>query len=263
MVPLFSDAGLRRLDDIVGPGLLCVFDFDGTLAPIVPQPEKASLPQEVLQRLSALSTHVPLAILTGRSVADIRSRVAFEPDYIIGNHGSEGVPGWQVRGDDYRQLCQSWKAILAPALQDEKRFGPGVWIEDKGYSLTVHYPPAQANEGVTTNLNALFAQAIPAARVIAGKSIFNLLPANAPHKGDALEKLMEISGARHAIYVGDDVTDEDAFQLRRQDILMVRVEYFADSAAEFYLPDWPDIVGLLDELIRRLQGLRSSSVRRA
>jgi trehalose 6-phosphate phosphatase len=263
MVPLFSDAGLHRLDDIIGPGLLCVFDFDGTLAPIVPQPEKASLPPEVLQRLNALSTHVPLAILTGRSVADIRSRVAFEPDYIVGNHGSEGVPGWQVKGDDYRQLCQSWKESLAPALRDETIFGPGVWIEDKGYSLTVHYPPAQANEGVREKLNALFAQVIPAARIIAGKSIFNLLPATAPHKGDALEKLLEISGARHAIYVGDDVTDEDAFQLRRQDIMTVRVEYFAESAAEFYLPHWPDIVGLLDELIRRLQELQASGARLA
>jgi trehalose 6-phosphate phosphatase len=260
MVPLFSEAGLRRLDEIVGPGLLCVFDFDGTLAPIVPQPDKAILPQEVLQRLSALASHVPLAILTGRSVADIRSRVPLEPNYIIGNHGSEGMPGWHVNSDDYRRLCRTWKEILSQALQDERKFGPGTWIEDKDYSLTVHYRAAPENEQVKKNLSALFAQDIPAARVIAGKCIFNLLPPNAPHKGDALEKLMEISGARHAIYVGDDVTDEDAFQLRRHDIMTVRVEHFAGSAAEFYLPHWPDIVGLLDELIKRLQELQPSGV---
>lgn len=263
MIPLFSDAGLRRLDDVVGPGLLCVFDFDGTLAPIVEEPQEASLPQEVLQRLSVLSEHVPLAILTGRSVADIRSRIEFEPDYIIGNHGSEGIPGWQLKGDYYRELCQSWKTSLSQALQQEVKFGPGMWVEDKGYSLTVHYRPTQQGEQVKKRLKALFAELVPDARVIAGKNIFNLLPPNAPHKGTALEKLMEISGAHHAIYVGDDVTDEDAFELRRPNIMTIRVEYMAGSAAEFYLPHWTDIVGLLDELIKRLQELQASGVRLA
>lgn len=263
MLPLFSDAGSKRLDEIVGPGLLCVFDFDGTLAPIVPQPDKANLPQHVLERISALSRYVPLAILTGRSVADIRARLAFKPDYIIGNHGSEGIPGLTVASDDYRRLSQSWITALSSALRDEEKVGPGIWIEDKGYSLTVHYPETPDSERTRESLKSLFAQAVPGARVIAGKSIFNLIPPNAPDKGNALEKLMEFSAAQHAIYVGDDVTDEDAFRLRRRDIMTVRVEYLADSAAEFYLPDWPDIVGLLDELIRRLQGLQPSGVRRA
>jgi trehalose 6-phosphate phosphatase len=181
MVPLFSDAGLRRLDDIVGPGLLCVFDFDGTLAPIVEEPQKASLPQDVLQRLSVLSKHVRLAILTGRSVTDIRPRLGFEPDYLIGNHGAEGMPGWHLKGDHYRQLSQSWKAILSRALQNESKFDPSVWIEDKAYSLTVHYRTAQEDEQVKERLKALFARELPNARVIAGKSIFNLVPPNAPH----------------------------------------------------------------------------------
>jgi trehalose 6-phosphate phosphatase len=263
MIPLFSEAGLRRLDQIVGPDLLCVFDFDGTLAPIVPQPDKASLPQEVLQRLNALSHYVPVAILTGRSVADIRSRITFEPDYIIGNHGSEGMPGWNLKSDAYRQMCYAWKDVLSHALQDQGKFGPNIWIEDKGISLTVHYRESPDSERIKANLNALFAQAVPDARVIAGKCIFNLLPPDAPDKGHALEKLVEISRARHAIYVGDDVTDEDAFALRREDIMTVRVEYLAGSAAEFYLPHWPDIVGMLDEVIRRLREIQPSGARLA
>jgi trehalose 6-phosphate phosphatase len=74
---------------------------------------------------------------------------------------------------------------------------------------------------------------------------------------------MEITGARHAIYVGDDVTDEDVFELRRPDIMTVRVEYLAGTAAEFYLPHWTDMVGLLDELIKRLQKMQASGVRQA
>lgn len=263
MVPFFSDSGLRRLDDIVGPDLLCVFDFDGTLAPIVEEPQKASLPQDVLQRLSVLSRHVRLAILTGRSVADIQPRLGFEPDYLIGNHGAEGMPGWQSVSDEYRRLAQAWKAALSQALRDESRFGSSVWVEDKAYSLTVHYRAMKEDDAVQERLRALFARELPNARVIAGKSIFNLVPPNAPHKGDALEKLMELAGARHAIYVGDDVTDEDVFELRRPDIMTVRVEHLAGSAAEFFLPHWTDIVSLLDELIKRLQEMQASGVRLA
>ena len=64
----------QRLDDIVQPGMLCVFDFDGTLSPIVPQPDSAALPPEVRERLLTLSTLAPVAILTGRSLADIGKR---------------------------------------------------------------------------------------------------------------------------------------------------------------------------------------------
>jgi trehalose 6-phosphate phosphatase len=83
--------------------------------------------------------------------------------------------------------------------------------------------------------------------------VFSLLPRDAADKGSALEQLMRISGARSAIYVGDDVTDEDVFQLRRRDLLSVRVEHAPGSAAEFFLHHWLDIVQLLDALIQRLR----------
>src|SRR6476646_3521664 len=65
MNPLFSTKGLSRLDAIARPGLLCAFDFDGTLAPIVSQPDMARLPADVLDRLVALSSLAPVAIITG------------------------------------------------------------------------------------------------------------------------------------------------------------------------------------------------------
>jgi trehalose 6-phosphate phosphatase len=260
MIPLLSETGLRRLDDIITSRLLCVFDFDGTLTPIVARPEQAFLPQNVLERLNNLSVHVPVAILTGRSVADIRSRLGFDPDYVIGNHGFEGMPGWEAEDEHHQQLCQSWKTTLAHALKDGYA-EQGVWIEDKRYSLTVHYRSAQTEQAIKDQLKTLFAQALPEARVIEGKSIFNLVPEGAPHKGDALQKLIEISGARSAIYVGDDITDEDAFRVRRQNIMTVRVEYHNESSAEFYLKQWQDIVVLLDELIRRLDEMQVNGMR--
>jgi len=253
MKPLFSEAGLHRLDEIVQPGLLCVFDFDGTLSPIVTQPERARLPAGVLQRLVDLSNHAPVAIITGRSVTDIRPRLGFVPDFLVGNHGLEGVPGWEPRGERYTEICRDWEEALSAALRDQARFDPGIRLENKGYSLSVHYRLARDRSRAETQLAELFASLMPAARVVAGKCVFSLLPQDAADKGSAFEQLMQISGARSAIYVGDDVTDEDVFRLRRPDLLSVRIERSADTAAEFYLHHRFDIVQLLDELLRRLR----------
>src|SRR4051794_19629681 len=92
----FSEYGLQRLDEIVTPGMLCGFDFDGTLAPIVTEPHRAEVPLDVLRRLVELCECTPVAVITGRSLADIRARLDFSPDFVAGNHGLEGVPGWEA-----------------------------------------------------------------------------------------------------------------------------------------------------------------------
>ena len=249
---LFDEDGLKRLDDIVQPGMLCVFDFDGTLSPIVPQPDSAALPPEVRERLLMLATLAPVAILTGRSLADIRKRLGFEPHYVIGNHGLEGMPGWEGRSKSYALACAAWRSALELALNDKQRFDPGIRLEDKAYSLSVHYRMARNHAQTEQRLRTLFATLSPPPRVIEGKCVFSLMPEDAAHKGGALEELMRQAGASTAIYVGDDVTDEDVFRLRRSDVLTVRIEPHPDTAAEFYLPAMPDIVQLLDELVRRL-----------
>jgi trehalose 6-phosphate phosphatase len=243
---------MARLDEIVKSGVLCVFDFDGTLAPIVMQPEQASLPPDVRQRLMVLSSLAPVALLTGRSIADIKARLGFEPDFVVGNHGLEGLPGWEQRAERYESTCRAWKEKLAHALQDE-HCDTGIRIENKRYSLSVHYRMARNQLKTEAALAELFARILPEARVIGGKCVFNLLPQGAADKGWALERLMDLGGARSAIYVGDDVTDEDVFRLRRRDLLSIRIEAASDSAAEFYLPRWHDILQLLDDLIGRLR----------
>jgi trehalose 6-phosphate phosphatase len=264
MNDLFSQPGIARLDAIVKPGMLCVFDFDGTLAPIVSTPEHASLPSDVREKLVALSSLVPVAILTGRSLADIKARLGFKPDYIAGNHGLEGLPGWEERSVEYERTCRAWMALLTSALQDPQ-FDSGIRIENKQYSLSVHYRMAQDQLKTEKALAELFAGKLPEARVIGGKCVFNLMPQHAADKGHAMERLMQLSGARSAIYVGDDVTDEDVFRLRRRDLLTIRIEPAAASAAEFYLSYWHNILQFLDDLIRRLhaQHIHDATVRPA
>ncbi|HJW54780.1 MAG TPA: trehalose-phosphatase [Burkholderiaceae bacterium] len=252
---LFSESGLQRLDEVVKPGLLCVFDFDGTLAPIVAQPEQACLPANIRQRLMILSDYAPVAILTGRSLADIRMRLGFEPTYLVGNHGLEGLPGWHLQSEGYEKQSRIWKSRLENALQNKAVFDPSIWIEDKRYSLSVHYRSASDHPGTISQLMELFEKLSPVPRIVAGKCVFNLLPGNGADKGSAFLQLMESSSASSAIYVGDDVTDEDVFRLRRPDLLSIRVENASDTAAEFYLPHRLDVLRLLDAVIGRLARL--------
>ncbi len=258
MTSLFSETGAQRFDEIAVPGLLCAFDFDGTLAPIVSVPDQARLPTEIRERLIALRRYAPVAIITGRSVQDIRDRLGFEPDFIVGNHGLEGVPGWEQFADRHEALCSAWRRQLDEALRDSA-YGAGVQLEDKRYSLSLHYRQAPDAELAMRRLAALCRRLRPRPRVIAGKYVFNLAAEDACNKGSALGQMIAVSGARHAIYVGDDITDEDVFRLLRGDVLSIRIEYAADSAAHFFLPGLRDMMALLDRLIERLRLLGASN----
>jgi trehalose 6-phosphate phosphatase len=253
MTLLFSEQGRERLAAIAKPGVLCAFDFDGTLAPIVAQPDRAYLPLDLRERLVELSKYAPVAIITGRSLQDIRVRAGFDADFIIGNHGLEGLPGWEKRASRYEGVSRGWLERLTAELQQRESLHPGIWIENKRYSLSVHYRLAADQERAETELLTVFKGLSPQPRIISGKYVYNLMPEEAVHKGSALEQLIGATGATGAIYVGDDVTDEDVFRLRRSDLLSVRIEAAANSAAEFFVPRRQDIAQLLDELILRLR----------
>lgn len=259
MTLLFSEKGRERFNAIVKPGILCAFDFDGTLAPIVPQPERAALPPELMRQLVELSAFAPVAIITGRSVDDLRSRLGFEADFIVGNHGLEGVPGLDGRGAHYEALCAAWRDELGAALHRHGFPESQIWIENKRYSLSLHYRLASNRDELGARLAKVVGALTPAPRIVAGKYIFNLLPEELVHKGTALEQLIRITGASSAIYVGDDVTDEDVFRLRRADLLSVRVEPEADSAAPYFLDKRQDVAELLHALVARLRELQAKN----
>jgi len=192
---------------------------------------------------------VPVGIVTGRSLDDLRSRLEFVPDYLIGNHGLEGLPGERRMHAPLVEACGGWRDWLAPRLAD---IDPGIWLEDKHLSLSIHYLKARDPGAAESALSALFARLSPAPRVIPGKCIFSLLPAGRGDKGEAVLQLLRFTGARGALYVGDDVTDEDVFRLRHPDILSVRVEPSVSSAAPWYVADHAAMLPLLEQLIDSL-----------
>src|SRR5690242_16341081 len=88
---LFSTEGEQALEAVMRQRPLLAFDFDGTLAPIVARPDEAHVPLEVSHGLAELAQALPVAVITGRSVADVRPRLGFEPRYVVGNHGAEDL----------------------------------------------------------------------------------------------------------------------------------------------------------------------------
>lgn len=249
MRALFQPEGLRALRDFAARSPLYLFDFDGTLAPLEPDPARVMLPPDVQVRLHSLQSRAAVGIVTGRSLQDMRRRLSFRPDYLIGNHGLEGVPGHPQADEELAATCELWRHWM----QDRVRsIDPAIWLEDKQYSLSLHYLHARDPAQAAAQLSLLFQQLKPGPRVIAGKYIFNLLPGAHGDKGLAVLQLMEFTKNDSALYVGDDATDEDVFILRDPRIMSVRVGMDDASAADWFIDDHQAIGRLLDCLLESL-----------
>lgn len=245
MIYAFSPEGVARLSAVLATRPLLAFDIDGTLAPIVARPDAARLPDAVQRCLADLATRADVAIITGRSVGDARRMLDFEPRYLIGNHGVEGLPEWREHAAMFAQTVQGWHDALRAcgALAAH-----GVALEDKRYSLSLHYRQAANPSAAYRAIRGCVDALDPVPKVIDGKAVVNLLPPGAPDKGDAMRVLMVTSRCIGAIYVGDDDTDETVFALNLPNLLTLRVEPAADSRAALFLRDQGEML----RLIRRI-----------
>ena len=248
-----SRAGAERVSKWARGRTLFAFDIDGTLAPIAERPWDARVPEEVQQGLGTLASRAAVAIVTGRSVADARPMLGFTPRYLIGNHGAEGVPGFESAAASFVRICHGWLEALSLANEPWRAI-TGVALEDKSCSLAFHFRHAADRGNVHRLLENRARKLDPVPSLLDGKYVLNLVPPGAPDKGDALGALLTRSRCERALYVGDDVSDEAVFRLRSPRVLGVRVERSAASAAELYLRDQREIPRLLARLIEATSG---------
>lgn len=242
-----SERAFALMQKICASRLLIAFDFDGTLAPIVDDPNAVALAPEMRHAVLDLQRLAPIAIITGRALRDITPRLGFRPDALVGNHGMEGLPQSIDALQSTQTLCAQWAEKLRQALADEAINGE-VQFEDKGLSLSLHYRHARDPAWVEKRLLELVESILPTARLVGGKCVINVLPSNAADKGRALKQLMRHFGAANAVYVGDDVTDEDVFCMHDASVLTVRVGQSSNSAAHYFV----DSVAEVGELIAKL-----------
>jgi trehalose 6-phosphate phosphatase len=182
--------------------------------------------------------------------------LSFEPRYLIGNHGAEGLPGWGMRSEAFAATVRRWQPTLAAAgaLEDA-----GVLIEDKRYSLSLHFRGAADPVLARHAIDRCIAALEPAPRIVAGKAVVNVLPADAPDKGDALRTLIGAEPTKNVLYVGDDDTDEAVFALDLPGVLTLRVEPSQTSAALLFLRDQREVPTLLDRVARNTMMHRVNS----
>jgi trehalose-phosphatase len=226
-----------------------LLDLDGTLAPIAPRPDDAELPpatRRELERLAA-SPGVHVAIVTGRSVGDARRIVPLEALWMIGNHGLELVaPGGEISVDPQVAPYRPVLSRVARALESSLADIPGLMVENKVWSLSVHYRlvDSAAVPRIRRTVEELARE--DELRMTEGKRIFEVRAPIRVDKGTAVSKLADQLGAlangASLLFAGDDVTDEDAFRvLRARSPRAVTVRVIGDdqrlTAAEFIVAD--------------------------
>lgn len=249
MKDILSAAQRAAIEPFAWSRTLLAFDFDGTLAPIVRQPDSAQMRASTRRLLTRACSLYPCVVISGRAVSDLLPRLSgVGLRAAIGNHGLEP---WRATTAIRRRVLK-WRPHFEAAVGAE----PGVIIEDKEYSLAVHYRASRAKKRVR-RLVAHAAAALGGVRLIGGIEVVNLVPVDAPHKGMALERERRRLGCDTAIYVGDDETDEDVFALNQPGrLLSVRVGRKAESMAEYHLKSQKDIDALLRLLIRLREDTR-------
>ncbi len=217
-------------------------DFDGTLSPIARRPEGAALPPGTGRWLMTLlrRRNIPVAIVTGRSYPDIRKKIGLADVIYAANHGMEVyVRGRSVlkKGRAYRRPLASLARSLAASLTTI----PNADVEDKGLSVAVHFRrvPARDRRRVKALVASVSQPWLRRYRLalVPGKMVAEVRPAAVWNKGKAVLWIWRRFGPRCIPwYIGDDVTDEDAFAALRRRGITIRIGRKKGSRAQYSLP---------------------------
>lgn len=228
-------------------------DFDGTLAPLAPHPDLARLPprsKRLLRRLAALR-RARVAILSGRALSDIKRKVSVAGLIYVGNHGLEiqDAAGRVWVHPQARRTAGLMARMAARLAVDLKEF-PGVFVENKGLTLSVHYrllPRYLSPRPLGEMIHLLIAGQRNRLRLQAGKKVWEIRPTLKWNKGYAIRRLLGSKvGEWIPVFVGDDTTDEEGFKSLGPEALTVRVGYKKDSYARFRLKNQRQVAAMLD-----------------
>ncbi len=231
--------------------VLLAFDYDGVLAPLVRDPDGQRMRRSTRGLLARLARHYPVAAVSGRGWKHTRELTEGVAPWVVGNHGFEFLRARPVPASVLRQV-RGWRRQLEEALADV----PGVYFEDKRSTLAIHYGLERTWRRAERAAYAA-ANQLGGTRLVAGKKVLNILPRQFPNKGDALRALLKKLGLEAALYLGDDVTDEDAFAVGAPLVLGVHV-----GPGRSLAPWRLDSQARVDDLLERLLALRAQRGKR-
>lgn len=175
-----------------------LLDVDGVLAPIVPRPENARVPDETRSELRRLTDRYPLvACVSGRMGSDARLIVGLDGIEYVGVHGLELEPE-----------AEAWRERLQAFAQTVE--WPPEEVEDKGLTVSFHYRRLADDASAAVDEIAERAREVGLVPLY-GRKVLELRPPVEANKGTAVRRLLANRGLRRALYAGDDTTDLDAF----------------------------------------------------
>jgi len=255
---VFLDKLIKVLE---GKSLYLFLDYDGTLAPIVDKPENAFLPKETRELIINLANNdnCKIAIISGRAINDLKKRVGIKNIIYAGNHGLE-IEGPKIKfkarvHPKFLSILNSIKDELAKKLSGIN----GAFVEDKGLTLSLHY--RLVNQKHIPDVKTIFRETVithsvgDRIRVKSGKMIFEVRPPIDWDKGKVVlwllsrQQFINKNKKVLPIYIGDDITDEDAFCAIRNKGLTIFVGLPKESCAEYYLKSTQDVVKLLGRIL--------------
>ncbi len=217
LAPVFD-----RLDEIAvmlkNRRLAVFLDYDGTLAPIVERPELAAISPSMHEAVSELSKHCTLAIISGRDLADIQKKIGLNDLIYAGSHGFEicGQAGIFFQHTRKAKFDTPLKKAAA-TIRDELASIDGLLVENKKLSIAVHYRQVDKADQpkVEKVVDSIIADNC-GLRLKPGKMVYEIQPDIDWDKGKAVLHILDFLNLGGpdviAVYVGDDITDEDAFK---------------------------------------------------
>jgi trehalose 6-phosphate phosphatase len=249
---ILAKGEVEPLDRFVQPTTLLAFEYDGALAPVSRDPRAAQPRKRTLRLLHDVAQHYPVAVISGRPRAELLARLnGASVRAVIGNHGLEPSPD----APSYHALVRQWLPVLRESLDGQQ----GIELENKLYSLSIHYRRARAKNAARSLIEQAIMKLGNTAAANDGKQVVDVVPADAPNKGSALIALRRSLASENAIFVGDEVTAEDVFRGDEgSKLLGIRIGRASASGASHYVAKQTDI----DRLLQHLLDLRHEPARK-
>ena len=189
---ILAKRNLSILERFVASNVLLAFDFDGTLAPIVRDPAAARLRASTRRLMRRVANRYTCVVISGRARHDLAARIGSLPIvHLAGNHGLEPWAPYE----EYRAQVQGWIRQLTARLAHV----PGIVVEDKSYSVTVHYRNARHPRLAASAIRRAL-RTLRGARSLGGDHAVALVPRGAPTKGAALERVCRLFASDSAIW---------------------------------------------------------------
>jgi trehalose 6-phosphate phosphatase len=251
---LFDKSVLMRTFE-AGRKIALFLDFDGTLVPIQNDPTQCFLSNKLKKQLLLLagSKCCYLVVLTGRSLSDIKKRIGIRTIYYGGNHGLD------ISGPDLRythpgtELSKPALKCLIRRLKQKVADIEGVWIENKKFTVSLHFRSVKKEDiSLVKKVFHAVADEFVAKkllRVIKGKKVLELVPDISWNKGYAARWILQQMNYEWLpIYIGDDQTDETAFEVFKKKGITIRIGESKKTAANFYLKSQREVPRLLSDI---------------